>query len=81
MGPFTLPSAVDPKEEAVGEPEGARRCQECNRKRKKGAQLKEVVDWGQHGKMGAQEKQISRIPKLTVPWVEQCRLQRVNIKL
>lgn len=37
-------------------------------------QLKAVGEWGQHDKMRTQEKQISRIPKLKVPWVQQCRI-------
>lgn len=31
------------------------------------AQLKGVGEWSQHDKMGTQKKQISRIPKHTVP--------------
>lgn len=59
--------------------EGARRWQGYNWKRKRGTQLKGMGTWGQRDRMGTQEEQMLRIPKLTVPWLEQCRLKHVNI--
>lgn len=47
----------------------------------RGTQLKGMGGWSQHDKMGTQKKQISRIPKFTMPWVEQCRPKHVSRKL